>query len=78
MAEEQLESREMSEFKQKWIGKEVEVIDPKHPHYRTKGEVTGVDRTAVGFAMKIKDTDNHSIYYGEEFYIFRGNQIKVI
>jgi hypothetical protein len=74
----QQESPEMAAFKAKWIGKEVQVIDRLHPHFGAIGEVTGVDHLIVGFGMKIKNTQNHSIYYGEEFYIFKGNQIKIL
>jgi len=65
-------------FKKQWIGKTVVVVDRNHPHFGTMGEVTEVERTMAGWGMKIKNTDNTSIMYGEEFYIFKGNQIKVL
>jgi len=69
---------EVEAFKAKWIGREVKVIDPKHPHYRDEGEVTDIERTPVGWGMKIKCNDSASFFYGEEFYIFNGKQIKLI
>lgn len=72
------ESPEMAAFKEKWIGKEVRVVDRQHPHFNVIGEVTGIDHTFAGFGMKIKNTQRDSIFYGDEFYIFKGHQIQVL
>jgi hypothetical protein len=74
---EENESQEMKDFKKKWIGKSVRVVDKSHPHYNVIGDVSNVEKTPVGFGMKIKNTQNDSIFYGEEFFVFKGNQIEL-
>lgn len=73
-----METQELIDFKNKWIGKDVIVTDPTHPHYKTVGEVTDVEYTFAGWGMKIKNTQQDSVFYGDEFFIFKGNQIKLL
>jgi hypothetical protein len=69
---------DLETFRQQWVGRSVVVVDRKHPHYKETGEVTAVEQTIAGWAMKIRNDDNSSVFYNSEFYIFRGNQIKTI
>lgn len=68
---------DVEQFKNQWVGKSVRVVDRNHPHYNAIGDVTDIEYTFAGWGMKIKNTQNDSIFYGEEFYIFNGKQIKV-
>jgi len=72
------ESPELAAFKKQWIGKSVRVTDDHHPHFNAIGDVIDVERTLAGWGMKIKCTQNDSIHYGSEFYIFKGKQIEIL
>lgn len=61
----------LEDFKSKWVGKTVVVVDKDHPHYKEVGEVIDVKNTFAGMGMEISGE-------WESFFVFRGNQIKVI
>lgn len=71
-------SKQLETLKKTWVGKSIHVKDINHPHFNTIGEVIDVEYTLAGWGMKIKNMQNDSIFYGDDFYIFNGKQIDLI